>query len=130
VWQRAMENSVAIYKLTSQFPSQEIYGLTSQLRRSSVSVASNIAEGYGRTSRGEFRHFLGMARGSNCELATQLVLAERLEFGDQTLINASAELAGEVGRMLNAMIKGLENQTTVTKPLVARAARTAAHSNV
>jgi len=108
VWQRAIENSVAVYGLTSQFPIQEIYGLTSQLRRASVSVASNIAEGYGRTSRKEFRHFLGMARGSNCELATQLVLAEKLGFGEQAKIDAAARLAVEVGKMLNAMIKRLE----------------------
>ncbi len=109
VWQRAIQNSVAVYKLTSQFPSQEVYGLTSQLRRASVSVASNIAEGYGRTSRGEFRHFLGMARGSNCEVATQLVIAEELDFGDQLKLDASAELSVEVGKMLNAMIKRLES---------------------
>jgi four helix bundle protein len=108
VWQRAIENSIAVYGLTSQFPIQEIYGLTSQLRRASVSVASNIAEGYGRTSRKEFRHFLGMARGSNCELATQLVLAEKLGFGEQAKIDAAARLAVEVGKMLNAMIKRLE----------------------
>jgi four helix bundle protein len=118
VWQRAIENSVAIYKLTSQFPGQEVYGLTSQLRRASVSVASNIAEGYGRTSTGEFRHFLGMARGSNSEVATQLVLAEKLDFGDRTKIDASVELTIGVGKMLNAMIKRFERPVKSTKSLV------------
>jgi four helix bundle protein len=66
VWQRAVELSLAIYKLTESFPSSEKFGLTNQLRRASVSVASNIAEGYGRSTRGEYIQFLGHARGSNC----------------------------------------------------------------
>ncbi len=63
-WQRAIQLSVAIYKLTGAFPKEEIYGLSSQLRRAGVSIASNIAEGYGRGSSGEYKQFLGMARGS------------------------------------------------------------------
>jgi len=72
VWQRAVQMSVAIYQLTSAFPREEIYGLTSQLRRAGVSVASNIAEGYGRASTGEYKQFLGMARGSNMEVQRNL----------------------------------------------------------
>jgi four helix bundle protein len=106
-WQRAIENSVAVYKLTSTFPSQEIYGLTSQLRRASVSVASNIAEGYGRGSSGEYKHFLGMARGSNSEVETQLFIAKELGFGDGNDIDHAAGLTGEVGRMLNALMKSI-----------------------
>jgi four helix bundle protein len=67
-WQRAIQMSVAIYKLTAGFPKEETYGLSSQLRRAGVSVASNIAEGYARNSRGEYKQFLGMARGSNSEV--------------------------------------------------------------
>ena len=63
VWQRAIEMSLAIYKLTSSFPASEQFGLTSQLRRASVSVPSNIADGYGKSSRGEYLSFLGHARG-------------------------------------------------------------------
>lgn len=74
VWQRAIEMTVQIYKLTSEFPNSERYGLVSQLRRASVSVASNIAEGYGRSSRGEYLLFLGHARGSNSEVETQLIM--------------------------------------------------------
>jgi hypothetical protein len=70
VWQRAIELTTALYKLTQQFPGVEIYGLTSQLRRAGVSVASNIAEGYGRGTRGEYRNFLGIARGSTLEIQT------------------------------------------------------------
>lgn len=74
--------SVALYKLTEKFPKTEIYGLTNQLRRAGVSVASNIAEGYGRQSTGDYKRFLGMACGSNLEVATQLVIAHQLGFGD------------------------------------------------
>jgi four helix bundle protein len=77
VWQRAVQMSVAIYRLTAAFPRDELYGLTSQLRRAGVSVASNIAEGYGRGSTGEYKQFLGMARGSNMEVQTQLEIYRR-----------------------------------------------------
>lgn len=105
VWQRAIKTSVAIYKLTATFPSQEIYGLTSQLRRASVSVPSNIAEGYGRASSGEYKHFLGVARGSNSEIETQLVIAKELGLGDGSHIDHAAGLTAEVGKMLNAIMK-------------------------
>ena len=75
VWQRSIESTVAIYRLTQNFPREEVYGLTSQIRRSAVSVPSNIAEGQGRLATGEFRQFLGIARGSNFELQTQLEIA-------------------------------------------------------
>jgi four helix bundle protein len=68
VWQRAMQLTVSVYRLTQGFPREEMHGLTSQLRRAAVSIPSNIAEGQGRNSTGEFRNFLGIARGSNCEL--------------------------------------------------------------
>src|SRR5580658_5494330 len=87
VWQRSMQLTVGIYRLTREFPREEIYGLTSQMRRSAVSIPSNIPEGQGRTSTGEFRQFLGIARGSNCELQTQLEIARTLHFGDVKLID-------------------------------------------
>ena len=80
--------SVAVYTLTSGFPKEEIYGLTSQIRRASVSVASNIAEGQGRSSPGEFRQYLGMARGSNLEVQTQLVIAGKLDYGLSSGVSA------------------------------------------
>jgi len=107
VWQRAIESSVAIYGLTSTFPAQEIYGLTSQLRRAAVSVASNIAEGYGRASSGEDKHFLGIARGSNSEVETQLVIAKEMGFGDGSHIDHAVGLTAEVGKMLNALMKSV-----------------------
>ena len=81
VWQKAMELTVCIYSLTQSFPKQEIYGLTSQMRRASVSIASNIAEGRGRLTPTEFRQFLGMAQGSTYELQTQLVVTRSLGLG-------------------------------------------------
>ena len=81
VWQRAMQLTVAVYKLTQEFPREELYGLTSQIRRSVVSIPSNIAEGQGRASPAEFRQFLAIARGSNCEVQTQLEIARALDYG-------------------------------------------------
>ena len=105
VWQRAIELSVAIYKLTAEFPKEELYGLTSQLRRAAVSVASNVAEGYGRGSKGEFRQFVGIARGSILELQTQLVIAKQLGFGKVVQMQAAEGLADETGKMLWALMK-------------------------
>jgi four helix bundle protein len=107
VWQRAVELSLAIYRLTNSFPSSERFGLTNQLRRASVSVASNIAEGYGRSTRGEYVLFLGHARGSNCELLTQLVIANGLGFGRESERTLAEGLANEVGRMLVVMMNKL-----------------------
>ena len=81
--------------------------LTSQLRRASVSVASNIAEGQGRCSGGEFRQFLGIARGSNLEVQTQLVIAAKLDDGASEGIAECGNLSFEVGRMLNGLMKTL-----------------------
>jgi four helix bundle protein len=81
VWNRSIELCVAVYEFTRTFPSDELYGLRSQLRRASVSIPSNIAEGCGRRSTGELIQFIGIARGSNFEVQTQLVIATRLSFG-------------------------------------------------
>lgn len=81
-WQEAMTLAKAIYKLTGAFPKEELYGLTSQMRRAAVSIPSNIAEGAGRGGQKEFRQFLMIARGSLSELETQLLLAQDLGFAD------------------------------------------------
>jgi four helix bundle protein len=104
VWQRAIQMNVAVHKLTESFPRQEMYGLTSQLRRAAVSVASNIAEGRGRLNNGEFRQFLGMAQGSNYEVQTQLVIAKEFGFGDGSRLERAQKLNDEVGRMLTSFI--------------------------
>ena len=79
-WQQAMDLVQMVYQFTSKLPKEELYGLTSQMRRSAVSIASNIAEGQGRNSKGEFYQFLGNARGSLEELRTQVLIAQRLKF--------------------------------------------------
>src|SRR6516162_6221544 len=102
VWQRAISLSLAVYKLTSGFPRSERFGLTDQMRRAAVSIASNIAEGYGRSTTGEYVLFLGHARGSACETQTQLVIATALGYGSPEDLRESESLAAEVTRILNA----------------------------
>ena len=99
--------SVSIYKLTASFPKEETYGLSSQLRRAGVSVASNIAEGYARNSTGEYKQFLGMARGSNSEVQTQLVIARELGFGSPQALDNAEGLSNEVGKMMAAILRNL-----------------------
>jgi four helix bundle protein len=107
VWQRAIQMSLAIYRLTAGFPKEELFGLTGQIRRAGVSVASNIAEGYGRNSTGEYKHFLGMARGSNSEVETQLVIAKELGYGNQQTLKETEDLCAEVGKILTAILRKL-----------------------
>jgi four helix bundle protein len=107
VWQRAVELSIAVYHLTSSFPKAEQFGLTSELRRASVSVASNIAEGYGRSSRGEYLLFLGHARGSISELQTQLIITSSLNFSPPESHASAEKLSEDVSRLLNALIDKL-----------------------
>jgi len=110
VWQRAVEMTVGTYALTKNFPATEIYGLTSQMRRAAVSVASNIAEGRGRMTDGEFRQFLGHAQGSNYELQTQMEVARRLKFGSEEQIKEVERLSIEVGKMLSVLIATLTSK--------------------
>jgi four helix bundle protein len=107
VWQRAIQMSIALYRLTEKFPKTEIYGLTSQLRRAGVSTASNIAEGFGRGTRGEYKQFLGMARGSNFEVQTQMVIARELQLGVGPEFEVAEGLSHEVGKMLVTMMQRL-----------------------
>src|SRR5438477_8162421 len=89
VWNIAMQLALEVYRITEPFPQAERFGLTSQLRRGAVSIASNIAEGHARSSRGEFRNFLSVARGSAIEVEVQLFLAEQIGYvQSSTLVNA------------------------------------------
>ena len=107
VWQKALDLAEAVYVATQSFPRQEVYGLTSQMRRAAVSVASNIAEGHARQTRGEYIQSVGMARGSLAELQTQTILAARLQIlSGEIEHNLNAQLA-DVGRLLNALRKSL-----------------------
>jgi four helix bundle protein len=107
VWQRAIDLTVCVYRLTRAFPKEETYGLISQLRRASISVASNIAEGRGRLNPAEFRQFLGVALGSTFEVKTQLVVARRLEMADRKELDEAAKLSEEVSKMLTSFIERL-----------------------
>ena len=106
-WKRAVELVTHVYGLTKSFPDDERYGLTAQLRRAAVSVASNIAEGQGRFSRGEFKQFLGHARGSLLEIETQMTIATNLGYLDSRQSEVVFELSSEVGRILNGLISSL-----------------------
>jgi four helix bundle protein len=97
-----------MYKVTQTFPKEEIFGLTSQLRRSAVSIPSNIAEGQGRLSKGEFRVFLGNARGSLSELETQIIIACDLGYINQSEKTRLLDLAAEIGRTLNGLIASMK----------------------
>jgi four helix bundle protein len=108
VWQRAMEMTVSVYELTREFPKNEQYGLTSQLRRAAVSVASNIAEGRGRNTEGEFRQFLSIAQGSTYEVHTQLLVARQLKIGDEIALKRAESLCIETSKMLGAFIQSLK----------------------
>ncbi len=103
VWQRAIELVTDIYRCTATFPADELYGLRSQLRRAAVSIPSNIAEGQGRCSRGEFRQFLGVARGSLLEVETQIHIAHRLALLSTEKQDDLLSSTGELLRMLNGL---------------------------
>jgi four helix bundle protein len=108
VWQKAIAMVTDIYRATQSFPKHETYGLTSQIRRSAVSVASNVAEGQGRLSKREFRHFLGVARGSLIEMETQVVIAENLGYLSKVEARQLAFASGEVSRLLHGLILSLQ----------------------
>jgi four helix bundle protein len=108
VWQKAIDLCTETYRLTASFPQSEQFGLVNQMRRAAVSIASNIAEGYGRTTTGEYVQFLGHARGSKCELQTQLVIARRLGFGPEDVHEQVEQLCADASRMLIALMKKLQ----------------------
>lgn len=107
VWQKAMDIAQATYKLCAQFPDAERYGLISQMRRAAVSIPSNIAEGAGRNSNGEFRQFLGIAVGSAYELETQFLLAGRLLYLNETEVEPITAQLVELQKMLYGLKNSL-----------------------
>jgi len=110
VWQKAMAFVTAIYKGTAVFPNTEMFGLTSQIRRSAISVPSNIAEGFGRRSNGDFIRFLQIAMGSLFELQTQLELSFNLGFMSETEFNLLFSQSREIERMLTSFIQMLKQK--------------------
>ena len=105
VWQKAMDLATEVYRLARLLPKFETYGIGDQMRRAAVSIPSNIAEGQGRNSAKEFINFLSIARGSQNELETQLLLCVKLEYFKQEEIALALNLCVEVSKMLNVLIK-------------------------
>ena len=110
VWQKSMELVTNIYKSTQSFPKEEVYGLTSQIRRSAVSIPSNIAEGFGRKSQQDFIRFLKISMGSLFELQTQLRISKNIGFLDELRFNTLFEETREVERMLSAFIQSITHK--------------------
>jgi four helix bundle protein len=107
VWKEAVEFVKDVYVLTSRFPANEIYGLTSQIRRAAVSIPSNIAEGQGRNSPKEFRQFLGIALGSIGELETQLIISGKIEYLSQNELSPLLNRLDDFRKMLKSLSKSL-----------------------
>jgi len=107
VWRRSMELALSVYAATQAFPKQELYGLVSQMRRATVSVPSNIAEGKGRLTDRDRAHFFAQARGSLLELETQILIAAKLGYLSGAASESLLDLSREVGRMLNSLIESI-----------------------
>ncbi|MDZ8141008.1 MAG: four helix bundle protein [Nostoc sp. DedQUE04] len=110
VWQEGMNLVETCYRVTKTFPKKETYGMTSQIRRAAVSIPANIAEGYGRKTRGEYIQFLYIAQGSLKELETHLLLAIRVELASEQIINTVLNQCELVGKILLSLIRALENK--------------------
>ena len=110
VWQKAYKLCLEIYRITAKFPKEERYGLTSQIRRSVVSIPSNIAEGYGRKTTMDYVRMLYISYGSVCELETQILLAGDLGFVEKGELSSLIKDIAEIERMLKVLIKSLEEK--------------------
>ncbi|MBD2775361.1 four helix bundle protein [Iningainema tapete] len=109
IWKRSVDLAVKCYELTQQFPNSELYGLTSQIRRSAVSIASNIAEGYGCKTKSEYIQFLHIALGSLRELDTQLIIAQRVRLTDNELLISVINEVEEMQRIMVASINKIKD---------------------
>jgi len=131
-WQKAMKLAKAAYRISNELPRKEAYGLISQVQRAAVSVPCNIAEGHGRLTDLQFRHFLGNARGSLCELQTQVELAFDLDYISTETLREFMDKASEVARLINGLIASLRELRSPAKkiltPLTARSAANSASS--
>ena len=112
VWQKAMDLVTMIYRASSSFPKEELYGLTSQIRRAAISIPSNIAEGTGRRTTRDFLHFLFIANGSLKEAETQILVAERLGYISENKRSELMKLSGEVGRLNSGLRNSLMRKET------------------
>lgn len=112
VWQKSMDLVTDICRHSKRFPKDELYGLTSQLRRAAVSVPSNLAEGHGRSGKREFHEFIANARGSILELQTQIEIAHRLGYLEGEITEELLRNSAEIARMINGLLKWSEQQLT------------------
>lgn len=108
VWEKSIQLVISTYEVVKMFPKEEMYALSSQIKRAAVSVPSNIAEGHDRSSDKEFCQFLCIARGSLAELETQLIIANELNYADKDAIDNVLEKCYEVGKMLNSLVKKIK----------------------
>ena len=109
VWQRSIDLTAEIYSMTTCFPADEKYGLTSQIRRAAISISSNIAEGAGRKSSKEFRNFISISTGSAFELETQIIVARRLNLIDEMIMNEISLKVAEIQKMLYGLDRSISS---------------------
>lgn len=114
VWQKAVDLAVDVYKITKMFPGEEKFGLISQINRCGVSIPSNIAEGAGRNTDGEFNHFLGISTGSSFELETQLIIANRLGYVEQETLDITVKKINDVQNMTFGLQKAIKSTKVVS----------------
>jgi four helix bundle protein len=112
-WQKAVDLSVLVYKITATFPTEEKFGLVSQLRRATISIASNIAEGASRNGDKEFLHFLSLSTGSAFEIETQLIIANKLNFVDQNELENLLMHVTEIQKMIYLFSKKLKETKNI-----------------
>ena len=111
VWQFGIELAKQCYSLTKSFPKEEMFGLTSQIRRAATSVPANIAEGYGRENTGEYIRFLRISQGSLKELETHLIVSREVDIADRASVKSLLDRTDELGRMLRSLIRKLEGKS-------------------
>lgn len=109
VWQKAVDLAVEMYQIAGELPKEEQYGLVSQIKRCAASVPSNIAEGAGRNTNGEFGHFLGISNGSSCELETQLIIANKLGYIKNEVLDSAVKKINEVQNMTFKLQQTIKN---------------------
>ncbi|QEG32813.1 four helix bundle protein [Bythopirellula goksoeyrii] len=115
VWQEGMAIAKEVYKAKEHFPKQKLYGLVSQIRRCSVSIPSNIAEGHARTSTKEYLHHISFVMGSLAELGTQLILSNELQYLDEIIMNSLLERCETLGRRLRSLTSSLKSRVLQSK---------------
>ena len=116
VWKKAMDLVTQVYQLTREFPSEEKYGLVSQLQRAAVSIPSNIAEGHGRKSTGAYLNHISIANGSLMEVETLIQIANRLGYLPQQQVNDLLSCTDEIGKMLSGLHRSLNPQSSIPNP--------------